>query len=149
MTVTVRKARFDDEEEILALIPAPFEPPGSRPPRYDKETARDAVQRVIAGDKSDILLAEVGGKVVGMLALYVDILMIRFGLRCWLEDFVVLPAHRSQGVGKALLDEAGHWARRFGCTHIQLNSGNGRVDAHRFYKANGMTQESLSFQLPL
>jgi len=149
MTVNVRKARFDDEEEILALIPELFAPPGSKPTRYDKESAREAVQRVISGDKSDILLAEVSGKVVGMLVLYVDIMMIRFGLRCWLEDFVVLPEHRSQGAGKALLDAASRWARAYGCTHLQLNSGNGRSDAHRFYKSNGMKQESLSFQLPL
>ena len=149
MSVTVRKARFDDEEEVLALIPELFAPPGSTPPRYDKETAREAVQRAIAGEKTDILLAEAGGKVVGMLVLYVDILMVRFGLRCWLEDFIVLPDQRSKGVGKALLAEAAKWARARGCTHLQLNSGNGRVDAHRFYKANGMKQESLSFQLPL
>jgi len=95
------------------------------------------------------LLAVDGRTVVGMLALYVDFLMIRYGLRCWLEDFVVLPSQRSRGIGKALLEAAADWARTQGCTHIQLNSFNTRVDAHRFYVANGMAQDSLSFNLPI
>jgi GNAT superfamily N-acetyltransferase len=144
---TIRKARFDDIAEVLALIPELFEPPGSKPPRYETESAREAIQRTIGGDRSDILLAIDGGRPVGMLALYVDFLMIRYGLRCWLEDFVVLPSERSKGVGKALLEAARDWARAHGCTHIQLNSFTGRKDAHRFYIANGMTQDSLSFNL--
>ncbi len=148
-SVSIRPARFDDEAEVLALIPELFAPPGAKPPRYNVESAREAVQRTIGGERSDILLAVDGSNVVGMLALYVDFLMIRYGLRCWLEDFVVLPSQRSRGVGKALLEAAADWARAQGCTHIQLNSFNGRKDAHRFYIANGMTQDSLSFSLRL
>ncbi len=147
--VAIRAARFDDEAEVLSLIEELFVAPGSKPPRYDKESAREAVQRAISGERSDILLAVDGNTVVGMLALYVDVLMIRYGLRCWVEDFVVLPAQRSRGTGKALLDAAADWARAHGCTHIQLNSFTGRKDAHRFYIANGMTQDSLSFHLLL
>ena len=147
--ITIRKARFDDEASILALIEELFVAPGSRPPRYDSEGAREAVQRTIGNEQSDILLAVDGHTVIGMLALYVDFLMIRYGLRCWLEDFVVLPSHRSRGVGKALLAAAADWARGHGCTHIQLNSFNARKDAHRFYLANGMRQDSLSFNLRL
>ena len=147
--LTIRTARFDDEAEVLALIPELFAPPGSKPPRYTTDSARDAVQRAIGNEGSDILLAVDGNTVVGMLVLYVDILMVRYGQRCWLEDFVVLPSQRSRGAGKALLQAAADWARERGCTHIQLNSGNARKDAHRFYLANGMTQDSLSFNLPL
>lgn len=146
---SIRTARFDDEAEVLALIPGLFAAPGSKPPRYDVESAREAVQRTISGERSDILIAVNGNTVVGMLALYVDFLLIRYGLRCWLEDFVVLPSQRSRGVGKALLGAAADWARAHGCTHIQLNSFTGRTDAHRFYLANGMTQDSLSFNMRL
>ena len=149
MTISIRAARFDDEVEVLSLIEELFVAPGSKPPRYDVESAREAVQRTIGGERSDILLAVDGSTVVGMLALYVDFLMIRYGLRCWLEDFVVQPSQRSRGVGKLLLEAAADWARAHGCTHIQLNSFHGRKDAHRFYLANGMTQDSLSFNLRL
>jgi len=37
-------------------------------------------------------------------------------------------------------------ARTHGCTHVELASGAGRVDAHRFYRAQGMAQ-SRDFML--
>ena len=149
MTLRIRTATLADEADALALIPELFAAPGAKPPRYDTGSAREAIERAIGNEGSDILLAVDGNTVVGMLALYVDFLMIRYGLRCWLEDFVVLPSHRSRGVGKALLAAAADWARGHGCTHIQLNSFNARKDAHRFYLANGMRQDSLSFNLRL
>lgn len=147
--ITIRPATIADDDAVLDLIEELFIAPGSRPPRYDVDRAREAVQANIGDERSDILLAVDARTVVGMLALYVDFLMIRYGLRCWLEDFVVLPSHRSRGAGKALLEAAADWARAHGCTHIQLNSFNARVDAHRFYLTNGMKQDSLSFNLPV
>ena len=49
------------------------------------------------------------------------------------------------GVGRLLLDAAAAWARERGCSHLQLDSGLGRKDAHRFYLANGMEQWALVF----
>jgi len=39
-----------------------------------------------------------------------------------------------------LLDAATDWARERGCTHLELASGAGRKDAHRFYLREGMSQ---------
>ena len=51
-----------------------------------------------------------------------------------MEDLAVSPDHRSQGVGKALLDTAKNWACDRGATHLELDSGDARADAHRFYE---------------
>jgi GNAT superfamily N-acetyltransferase len=56
---------------------------------------------------------------------------------------VVNKDARSRGNGKLLLDAATEWARERGCTHLQLSSGMGRVDAHRFYRREGMMEEFL------
>jgi GNAT superfamily N-acetyltransferase len=61
----------------------------------------------------------------------------------------VASARRGGGVGRALLEAAAAWGRERGCTHLELNSGNGRKDAHRFYLANGMSQGSLNFEMRL
>jgi GNAT superfamily N-acetyltransferase len=63
-----------------------------------------------------------------------DLRSIRFGLRAWVEDLAVDPARRSSGVGKALLDAAKAWGRARGATHLELDSGDARADAHRFYE---------------
>ena len=67
------------------------------------------------------------------------------GQRCWVEDFAVEPERRSQGVGTALLNAAKEWARNAGATHLELDSGLARADAHRFYEREGATRQSYTF----
>jgi GNAT superfamily N-acetyltransferase len=74
-----------------------------------------------------------------------DINSVRFGHRCWVEDLAVDPERRSQGIGKAILEAAQDWARGAGATHLELDSGLGRVDAHRFYEREGAVRQSYSF----
>ena len=88
---------------------------------------------------ADVLLAVDGGSIVGLASVHLDPPFIRFGKRCWLQDLVVSSSRRSQGIGALLLDAATDWARQRGCTHLELASGEGRKDAHRFYRAQGMT----------
>ena len=70
---------------------------------------------------------------------------VRFGCRCWVEDLVVDPERRSEGVGKALLDAAKDWARERGATHLELDSGDARLDAHRFYEREAPSWTSRQF----
>ena len=88
---------------------------------------------------ADVLLALDGNSIVGLASVHLDPPFIRFGKRCWLQDLVVSSSRRSQGIGALLLDVATDWARQRGCTHLELASGEGRKDAHRFYRAQGMT----------
>ena len=87
---------------------------------------------------ADVLLALDGDVIVGLASVYLDLPFIRFGRRCWLQDLVVASSRRSQGIGGLLLDAAADWARERGCTHLELASGAGRKDAHRFYVSQGM-----------
>jgi len=89
---------------------------------------------------ASVLLAQEGNTVVGLASVYADILSLRYGQRCWLQDLVVRSGHRSRGVGKLLLDAATEWAQQRGCTHLELSSGAGHKDAHRFYLRQGMAQ---------
>ena len=88
---------------------------------------------------ADVLLALDGDSIVGLASIYLEPPFIRFGKRCWLQDLVVVSSRRSQGIGALLLDAATDWACQRGCTHLELASGEGRKDAHRFYRARGMT----------
>ena len=84
-----------------------------------------------------------GDSLVGLASVYADFLSIRYGKRCWLQDLVVAKARRSERIGAMLLDAAMEWARERGCTHLELASGAGRQDAHRFYLREGMAQSML------
>lgn len=83
---------------------------------------------------STILVAYDGAALVGFCTAYLEFSSVRFGRRCWVEDLAVDPERRSQGVGAALLGAAKGWARSAGATHLELDSGLARPDAHRFYE---------------
>ena len=125
---------------MLALIEELFEPPGATPRGYSLERGREGFCAAVQHSDADVLLALDGDSVVGLASVYLDLPFIRFGRRCWLQDLVVTSSHRSRGVGKLLLDAATDWARERGCTHLELASGAGRKDAHRFYLSKGMAE---------
>lgn len=139
--ITIRPATLADEAAVLALLPKLFEAPGSRPPTYTKDRGRTGIRWAVEQPDADILLALDGERLVGLASVYADIQSIRYGKRCWLQDLVVSKDARSRGIGKSLLDAATDWARSRGCTHLELSSGMGRVDAHRFYRREGMTEQ--------
>ena len=147
--LSIRLATAGDQSAALDLIEELFEPPGIKPGDYSRERAQVGFQRYVEDKSGDVLLAEADGALVGLASVYVDIPSIRFGTRCWLEDLVVTSAERSTGVGRRLLAAATDWARERGCTHLELDSGNARKDAHRFYLDQGMEQQSLVFHLPI
>jgi GNAT superfamily N-acetyltransferase len=141
--ITIRPATPTDEGTILALIPQLFEAPGREAPGYTEERGREGIRWAVGGVDSDVLLAMDGERLVGLASVYADIQSIRYGKRCWLQDLVVSKEARSRGIGRLLLDAATEWARARGCTHLQLSSGMGRANAHRFYRREGMMEEYL------
>ena len=85
------------------------------------------------------------GELVGICTTYLDLHSVRFGYRAWIEDLVVDPDRRSEGIGKRLLDAAKDWARERGATHLELDSAETRLDAHRFYEREDPSWRSVSY----
>jgi len=145
MAFDVRPATLADEGPFLDLLEQLFEPPGGMPQGYTRERGRVGFRAVVESVDCDALLAFDGERLVGLATVYCDIVSIRFGKRCWLQDLVTDKDQRGRGVGAALLAAAGEWARGHGCNHLELTSGLGRLDAHRFYEREGMTRAAYSF----
>jgi GNAT superfamily N-acetyltransferase len=143
--VRIDRASPDDTAGLVSTYEWLFAPPGSRPAGWEIDRAADVLARVSASDSSTVLVAREGGRVVGLCTVYLDIESVRFGRRAWVEDLMVDPDRRSRGVGKRLLDAAKNWARDRGATHLELDSGETRVDAHRFYEREGAAARSICF----
>lgn len=143
--VIVRPAAPQDVDHVVESYGWLFEPPGRRPTNWNEERAGDLVRRVIESPRAAILVAESDQELVGIVSVYLDIESVRFGLRAWVEDLAVHPRHRSKGIGKSLLDEAKRWARLKGAAYVELESGERRVDAHRFYDRENPDRRSKSF----
>jgi GNAT superfamily N-acetyltransferase len=158
MDVDIRAAGADEAERIVPLYEWLFAPPGSQPAAWDERRAAVALRQACESHDSVVLLAEArdpaapgreaeaaGLVLVGFLTAYQDLHSVRFGYRAWVEDFAVHPEHRSQGIGRRLLDAATAWARERGATHLELDSAEARTDAHRFYEREGAQYRSFSF----
>jgi GNAT superfamily N-acetyltransferase len=132
-------------ERVLGMYEWLFAPPGSVPPGWDPVYAREAIAQAIEDPETAVLVAERRADLLGLCTAYLDMTSVRFGPRCWVEDLMVSPSHRSQGVGKALLDAAKDWARERGATHLELDSGEARTEAHRFYEREEPSWRSVSY----
>src|SRR3954454_13933394 len=141
----VREAIPGEVERVLGMYEWLFAAPGSVPPGWDPERARAAIADAIADQEAAVFVAEHRGELLGLCTAYLDMNSVRFGPRCWVEDLAVSPAYRSQGVGKELLDVAKAWAQERGATHLELDSAETRVDAHRFYERESPSWRSVSF----
>ena len=142
----VRPARDAETDAVAAAYDWLFAPPGAPVPGWDRERAAADLRALIAAADAAVLVAAgAGGELAGFCTVQLDLRSVRFGRRAWVEDLAVAPAHRSLGVGKALLDAAKDWARAHGASHLELDSGDDRHDAHRFYEREAPSWTSRSF----
>jgi (aminoalkyl)phosphonate N-acetyltransferase len=116
----------------------------------DEERHRDLFLSYLERDDTVALVADEGGEVVGFLDMDFRQRLNYEAPQAWIPDLVVSEQHRSRGHGGALLQRAVELARERGCWSIQLESANWRMDAHRFYLREGLTDFAKSFgkQLP-
>jgi GNAT superfamily N-acetyltransferase len=145
----IRPARPGEAAALVDTYEWLFAPPGTTPEVWDPGLAQDRLSGLIASPKGTVLVAESGGVVVGICSVYLDIESVRFGQRAWVEDLAVHPDHRSAGHGKVLLDAAKEWARSHGASFLALDSGEARVDAHRFYERELPSSRSVCFRWQL
>ena len=138
MTV-VRTATEADIPRILELYKQLAMDPAERETvRAEPEFSRKAFQEMAALEGYYLLVAEVDGKVVGTTVLII-LPGLAHGISRWgvVEFMVVDEAHRSRGIGRALMDHAAGIAQATGCYKIMLGSNKKRTDAHRFYHRAG------------
>jgi GNAT superfamily N-acetyltransferase len=145
----VREAVPGEIERVLGMYEWLFAAPGSVPPKWDPERAREAISDAIADPTAAIFVAEHRGELLGLCSAYIDLNSVRYGARCWVEDLAVSPAHRSEGVGGELLDAAQAWARERGATHFELDTGLARTDAQRFYERRAPDTKGYSYSWQL
>jgi GNAT superfamily N-acetyltransferase len=141
----IRPIEVDDVAAAVAVLLG-----GSLSPEFESTNETGdywaAVQET-RRQRGDVLVAEEDGEVVGICQV---IIFQHFqhagGWCCELESVHVRDDRRSHGIGTRLLEAAEALARDRGCYRVQLTSRNVRVDAHRFYLANGYDQTSQGFK---
>ena len=68
------------------------------------------------------------------------------GRRFYVDDLVIDEAHRSRGIGRALLQHLERRAQDLQCHVLALDSGTQRTEAHRFYFRQGLVIPAFCFR---
>ncbi|WP_396191156.1 GNAT family N-acetyltransferase [Flavobacterium sp.] len=74
-----------------------------------------------------------------------------FGTKLWtgkyleIDNFIVHPDYRKNGIGKLLTDFIDEKAKELNCTCIVLDAFTGNFDAHRFYYNQGYVPRGFHF----
>jgi GNAT superfamily N-acetyltransferase len=86
---------------------------------------------------STVLVAVVGGRVEGLVAVTTMPRFERDGVIGRVVALVVDEECRGSGAGRRLLREAERFARERGCDAVEISSSRRRTGAHAFYRARG------------
>lgn len=149
VAVAVRRARPDDVPALVGLLAGGSLVDGAEDPG-DLEPYRSALEEIAAAPGGDVLVAEVGGEVVGVCQLVVFRHFQHRGGRCAeIESVHVRADSRSQGIGGVLVEAAADRAAAAGCYRVQLTSNKARAHAHRFYERHGFVASHQGYKRAL
>jgi GNAT superfamily N-acetyltransferase len=140
--VLIREARPDDWPDVAELL-AQLGRPDVRA-TGEEAAARQVFERYVDRTDAVILVAEDGGKVVGLLDMEYRVRLNFTTPQAWIPDMVVDEDSRSAGVGRALMARAEELARERGCWGMTLESATWRERAHAFYLREGWTDAGKS-----
>ncbi|KJK42562.1 hypothetical protein UK23_36595 [Lentzea aerocolonigenes] len=128
--ISVRPAELSDAPSICDINRAAL---GYDFP-VDSTTAQ--VSRILKAPNIALLVAVDGADVLGYIQLS-DYENTYYPPLKNLITLAIAPQHQRRGVGKLLLQAGEEWARADGACGVRLVTGHNRVDARKFYAANG------------
>lgn len=110
--------------------------------------AEDIKQRLDVYSRSglnQVLVAVDQGSIVGLAVL--NTLMPLHVNGAWgvISALVVDESVRGKGIGARLLEVSDGYFRGLGCVQVELSSGAHRLEAHKFYRANGFAEKPKRF----
>ena len=135
----VRDARPADVSAVHRLI-------GQLADAPDEATFRRRFDQAVATAGHRIIVAEVEGKVVGVLHMF-ERPALEKPCEAMVQALVVDSEARSSGVGEALMREAEAWAQSRNLPSVSLYSRADRERAHAFYERIGYRVKATSVRM--
>ena len=149
--ILMRPARLEDLAEIVRLLAD--DPLGAERERYADPPPMgylEAFEKIAADPRNLLVVAEVGGAVVGCLQLtFIPGLSFQGAELALLEGVRVAASHRSEGRGSAMVQWAMDEARGRGCRQMELLTHASRADARRFYARLGFEPSHIGMKRAL
>ncbi|MBA4357059.1 MAG: GNAT family N-acetyltransferase [Humidesulfovibrio sp.] len=139
---TIREARTGDLDSLVELLGLLF--------ALEADFAVDAARQKAGlelllkpGQPRLVLVAEGAQSVLGLATAQLVVSTAQGGPALLVEDVVVRPEARGQGIGRALLSRIEAWGTGLGATRLQLLADMGNIPALAFYHACGFSSTNL------
>ena len=147
--ISVRPATVADLPELGDLLTLLFTQEADFQP--DRARQERGLHLILAQPEVGLILcAAAGTHLAGMVSLLFTVSTAEGGRAAWLEDMIVRPEFRDQGVGKSLLQAAIAAGQAAGCTRITLLTDADNAPAMRFYARAGFQRSAMvPFRLTL
>jgi ribosomal protein S18 acetylase RimI-like enzyme len=140
MSPSIREANLEDDQQAAALveiIDAYARGPGGQGAPLSDEARAQLAQGLHQHPMAMVLLAFVDGRAVGTAVCVWSFSTFAGKPSINIHDFAVLPEHRGQGIGRALLYEVERRARERGCCKVTLEVHDTNEGAKRLYESFG------------
>ena len=135
-SVAIDLARDEDILRLADLLALLFAQEAEFGP--DPEKQRRALRAIISNASiGRIYVARDGADPVAMVSLLYTVSSAEGGKAAWLEDLVVRPDRRGQGIGRALLEHAVTQSRADGVMRVSLLTDPDNERAHALYRSVG------------
>lgn len=141
MAVRVRRAGEGDIPAMTALLGELFALEADFTP--DADTQARGLNLFLGGGPRVALVADEGGRVVGMATAQLVVSTAIGGVSALVEDVVVAADMRGTGVGALLLAAVEEWARGAGATRLTLVADKDNTPARLFYEKAGWNTSNL------
>jgi ribosomal protein S18 acetylase RimI-like enzyme len=143
ITFLYRQANYSDIDKLLHLLQILFD--FEKIP-FQESRHRKALQMILQKDKTCIIVAETDrGKIVGMCAAQRFISTAEGGYAAFIEDIVVEPDYRKQGVANSMLKKIEAWAQQNNVKRLQLLVHPDNQPAKTLYSMHGFQLTSCTF----
>jgi len=142
--ITIRESIHDDIPLILELL---YEL-GRQKPQKDGELEKfeKLLKNYMQEDDKKILVAQDNdSKIIGMISMVFLSRLNQNTLEMYVPELIVSQNYRSKGIGKKLIDSSIEFGKEKKCHRMRLESGNQRIESHKFYKHLGFENSSVFF----
>jgi GNAT superfamily N-acetyltransferase len=151
LSISIRSAERQDISAIVAMLAD--DPLGAKRERFEDPLPQryfDAFEDIAQSSRDHLMVAEAGGKIIGVLQLtIIPYLTYQGGRRALVEGVRVHRDVRGGGIGRQMLAWAITAARDAGCHLVQLTTDKQRPEARAFYESLGFVASHEGMKLSL
>ena len=142
--ITIRESTYDDIPSLLELLDELGRPKSQTDNDLEKFTK--LLKNYMQENDKKILVAQIdNSNIIGMISMVFLSRLNQNTSEMYVPELIVSQNYHSKGIGKKLLNFSIKLGKEKKCHRIRLESGNQRIESHKFYKHLGFEDSSVFF----